>query len=162
MQIEIVNLTKFRIDKKYFQKIGEFILEKLKQSKDVEISLVFAGDARMRALNKKYRRKDKTTDVLSFSYQNKINPPQPSFAKGGSPPPFFYKGKPEEIFGEIVISIPQAKKQARQRGYPLKRELSELFTHGILHLAGYDDEKEKDCDVMIEKQEEILAHLSTK
>jgi probable rRNA maturation factor len=147
--VEITNLTRFRIDKKYFQKIGEFIFKKLKQSKDVEVSLVFVGDARMRNLNRIYRNIDRTTDVLSFLYIDKkihLNSP----LRGGG------------VMGEIVISVPRAKKQAQQRGYPLKRELSELFTHGILHLAGYDDEEEKDYDVMIEKQEEILVYLSTK
>ena len=136
MNIEINNFTKSRVDKKYFQKIGEIVLKKLKQPKNVGISLVFVGDKRIKRLNKKYRGKNKTTDVLSFAYQEK------------------------EFLGDIIISIPQAKKQAKTRSYPLKRELLELFVHGILHLVGYEDETEKGYREMIEKQNEILGYLN--
>lgn len=139
LQIDITNLTKVKIDKKYFQKIGEIVLRKLKQSKGVKVSLVFVNDAEMRKLNKKYRGMDKTTDVLSFNYQD---------------------GKSASSFGEIVISISQAKKQATKRSYPLKCELSELFVHGILHLVGYEDEEDKDYERTMKKQKEILHSLA--
>ena len=166
MIIEISNFSGNRIDKKYFQKIGKVILKKLGQPKNMEIrtrslrsrnlvsslgseiSLVFVGDARMKGLNKKYRGIDKTTDVLSFAYQDVKIPPSPPFVKGG-----------EKLLGEIVISVPQAKTQAKRRSYPLKAELTELFVHGILHLAGYDDETEREYERMTGKQEAILKHL---
>lgn len=138
MGVEIVNLTKSKIDKKYFRKIGEIILRKSKQSKDAEISLVFVGDARMRALNKKYRKADKTTDVLSFLYSEE---------------------SAKEISGEIIISVPQAERQAKGQSYPLKRELLALFVHGILHLAGYEDETKSGYKKMMDKQEEIVKSL---
>ena len=139
MRIEIVDLTKSRIDKKYFQKSGEIVLRKLKAVAENEVSLVFIGDARMRALNKKYRGIDKTTDVLSFFY-------------GGD--------GPRDILGEIVISVPRARKQAKEQSYPLRRELLALFLHGILHLVGYEDETERGYKKMVEKQEEILRSLN--
>jgi probable rRNA maturation factor len=161
LKIEIANLTKNSVNKKYFQEIGEVVLRRIKQPQNVEVSLVFVGDARMKNLNRTYRNIDKTTDVLSFCYEDKKISFNPPFLKEKNLSPLFNGGS-GGILGEIVISIPQAKKQARQRGYPLKRELSELFVHGILHLVGYDDEREEDYNIMIEKQEEILAYLSTK
>ncbi len=134
---EIVNATKFRIDKEYFKKLGEKVSKELGLPKKTEIDMIFVGDAEMRKLNKKYRGIDKTTDVLSFFYDEK------------------------DLLGELFISVPQAKKPAREKSYPLKRELSELFVHGILHLTGYEDEKEKDYRVMIKKQEEVLAVLNS-
>ncbi len=159
MIIGVSNLTSYKIDKKYFQKIGEIVLKKLKQPQSAEVSLVFVGDAKMKGLNKKYRGKNKTTDVLSFAYGDIKNPPQPSFVKGGSKVPSFFKGRLGGILGEIVISVPQAKKQAKERSYPLKRELLELFVHGILHLVGYKDETEKEYKRMLKKQEEIVKFL---
>ncbi|MBI4812781.1 rRNA maturation RNase YbeY [Candidatus Falkowbacteria bacterium] len=137
--IEIRNLTRSIIDQCFFQKVGKIVLKKLGQSENFEVSLVFVGDARMRALNKKYRGIDKTTDVLSF----------------------FYGGEgPGDMLGEIVISIPQAKKQAKKQSYPLKRELLALFAHGILHLSGYEDETKRGYEKMMRKQEELLESLS--
>jgi len=135
MQIEIVNLTKNRIDEKHFKRIGEIVLKKLKQPEDAEVSLVFVGDVKMKGLNKKYRGINKTTDVLSFVYNQ------------------------NNFLGEIVISISTAKKQAIKRSYPLKRELSELFVHGILHLVGYEDETQDGYSRMLKKQKDILAFL---
>lgn len=167
--IEVINLTKIKIDKEYFQKIGRVVFKKLKlseksairtcslrsqnlvSSRCSKISLAFINDAEMKKWNKIYRGKNKTTDVLSFSYKNKKIHPDPSRIKRGTS-----SLQKEGMIGEIVISISQAKKQAKKRGYPLKRELSELFVHGILHLVGYNDEKKEDYEKMIKKQEEIL------
>jgi len=83
-----------------------------------EIALVFVGDAAMRKLNKTYRRKDKTTDVLSF--------------------PLNAKAPDGRLYvGDIVISVPQAARQARRLGHGLERELGILVIHGFLHLLGY-------------------------
>jgi probable rRNA maturation factor len=148
VKIEVVNLTKSRIDKKYFQKIGGIVLAKLKKPENAELSLVFVGDAGMKKLNKEYRGINKTTDVLSFFYgEGKIHP-NPPLQKGGV-----------GLLGEIIISMPQAKRQAKEKSYPLKRELSELFVHGILHLVGYEDETEEGYQRIIKKQKEILEHL---
>ena len=102
--VEVANLTNSKINIKYFQKIGEVVLRKLKQPKDAEVSLVFVGDAQMKSLNKKYRGINKATDVLSFIYNE------------------------NNFLGEIVISVPTAKKQAAKRSYPLKTEFNRLHT----------------------------------
>lgn len=159
MIIEIANLTRERIDKKYFQRIGEIVLKKLKQPKDTEISLAFVGDAEMKKWNKKYRGINKTTDVLSFDYRDMKIPPFLPLKKGGKFLPPFSKDGWGGFVGEIVISIPQAKKQAIKRSYPLKTELSELFVHGILHLVGYEDETQAGYSRMLKKQKEILESL---
>jgi len=78
----------------------------------------------MRALNKQYRGKNGTTDVLSFP------------AREGP----FADVRPE-LLGDIVISIPLAEKQARSAGHSLNREIEMLLIHGLLHLLGYDHER---------------------
>jgi len=80
-----------------------------------ELSVLFCGDARMRALNRHYRGKDRPTDVLAFP------------GDGGA-------------LGDIVISLPYASREARRRGQRRAEELDRLLLHGYLHLLGYDHE----------------------
>ena len=82
-----------------------------------ELSLVLAGDALLRRLNREYRGKDKTTDVLSFP------------GDGG-----------EAGLGDIVISVANAERNARRLGRTLAQELDVLALHGFLHVLGYDHE----------------------
>lgn len=70
----------------------------------------------MRSLNHRYRRVDRSTDVLAFPA-----------GEGG-------------VLGDIVVSVPYAARQARQRGEPVSREMDRLLVHGYLHLLGYDHE----------------------
>jgi probable rRNA maturation factor len=82
-----------------------------------EISVVLCGDARMRSLNRRYRKKDQTTDVLSF--------------EGAGA---------DEGIGDIVISVSTAARNARRFGRGLDQELEILALHGFLHTLGYDHE----------------------
>lgn len=94
-----------------------------------EISIVLVGDNKIKELNKKYRKTNRVTDVLAFDY------------------------------GEIFICLPQAKRQAKQLGHSLKKELAILLIHGILHLAGYDDETSREYDIMKKEQDDIFLKL---
>jgi probable rRNA maturation factor len=80
------------------------------------MTVAIVPDARVRALNHRYRRKDQATDVLSFT-----------------------AGEPGEL-GDVVIAAGVAARQARQAGHPLAVELRVLTLHGLLHLLGYDHE----------------------
>lgn len=93
------------------------------------LSLLLVGDRFMRRLNRLYRRKDRTTDVLAFP----ITPTRPSPLRGG--------GLGRGLLGDIVISLPQAERQAAQAGHTLEREMAVLVIHGVLHLLGYDHER---------------------
>jgi len=86
---------------------------------DPEVTLAFVGERAIRTLNRKFMKKDKPTDVLSF----------PLGEKG--PDGKFY-------LGDIVIAVPVAARQAREKGHSLDRELRLLAIHGFLHLLGYD------------------------
>ena len=96
-----------------------------------EIALVFVGSQAIRTLNRKFLKKDKPTDVLSF-------PIGETGADGN-----FY-------LGDIVIGVPVADKQSRQKGHSLEKELKFLILHGFLHLLGYDH------SAGIEEQERIM------
>jgi len=92
------------------------------------MTIAIVSDARVRALNRQYRRKDKATDVLSF----------PAFASG------LRRGGPDERghLGEVVIASGVAARQARAAGHSLGTELRVLALHGLLHLLGYDHERD--------------------
>ena len=91
-------------------------------TKATGVSIVLAGDAGVRRLNREFRGKDASTDVLSF-------PSGVSELPDGTRP-----------LGEIVISVPQAERQAEAAGHSLASELRLLVIHGYLHLLGYDHE----------------------
>jgi probable rRNA maturation factor len=86
------------------------------------VAIVLAGDTTVRRLNRDFRGKDKTTDVLAFPAGGD------AFPDGTRP------------LGEIVVSVPQAVRQAKEQGHSVAREIRLLVLHGYLHLLGYDHE----------------------
>jgi probable rRNA maturation factor len=90
------------------------------------VSIALVSDARSRALNKRYRRVDRATDVLSFS------------ADAGAESRF-----PNPLLGDIVIARGVASRQAREAGHSELTELRVLALHGLLHLLGYDHDGDK-------------------
>ena len=83
-----------------------------------DISVVVTNDAAIQILNRQYRSKDAPTDVLAFPLGDGLQAREP--------------------FGDVVISLDAAKRQARDYGAPLSDELTRLLIHGTLHLCGYD------------------------
>jgi len=117
----------------------------LKIKNNFELSISIIGDREIRALNKKYRRKDKVTDVLSFSQKEGQD--------------IFWPKEEGDYLGDILICWPQLKRQARQYGKSLKAEFSLLLIHGFLHLLGYDDKTDKGSLEMDKLQTKILKKL---
>jgi probable rRNA maturation factor len=110
----------------WIKRLSTLVLKKAKGAvfeKGAELSVVLTGDGEVRKLNRLYRKKDKTTDVLSFPLLEGKR-----LKAGKNPIPL----------GDVVISIPQTRRQARQQGKDFRGELALLLTHGILHLLGYD------------------------
>jgi len=93
----------------------------------------------IRSLNRRYRGKDSATDVLSFSFREGV-----------------YAGVQPDVLGDIVISVPQASRQASKAGHSLERELDILLIHGLLHLVGYDHERGGDEAVRMQRRERAL------
>jgi probable rRNA maturation factor len=101
------------------------------------VSLVFVDDARMHELNRRFRGVDAPTDVISFGVEE----------------------DDEERTGEIVISTDTALRQVQESGRTLDREIAWLVSHGMLHIAGMDDETEEDLEQMLVIQRRILARM---
>lgn len=129
--IEINNLTTVKIDKEFFKEITEKILEGEKK-KEANLSIALVGQGRIRELNKRYRGKNRITDVLAFPNR-------------------------ELGLGEIVICLREVKKNAKRFSSTFEKELARVLIHGILHLLGYDHEKSKtETKKMEEKQNYYL------
>ena len=130
-------------------KICERVLKE--DFKDVYVSINFVRDEEIQKLNREFRNIDKVTDVLSFPNLNKSsNEKLKKFSK-------FADFDTNLLFlGDIVISKNVAKKQAREYGHSLKREVCFLALHGFLHLLGFDPIKEEEEKVMIKLQNKIL------
>jgi len=103
-----------------------------------EVQVAFISDEDMRALNKRFRRIDRTTDVLSFGEAI------PARDRGPGAVAHFERLRAENggrfDLGEILISPEQAKRQAQRRKRPVVEEVAFLAAHGVLHLLGYEDE----------------------
>ena len=123
MSVEVVNRQrKAAVDNEKWREFAERAL-KVVPAGDVGVTVAFVSDRRMRELNRMWRRKVGTTDVLSFpSAQDEFEK-----AEGLS-------------LGDVVISVEQAARQARAHKLKLDEEIAQLILHGLLHLCGYDHE----------------------
>lgn len=111
---------------------------------DRDLSVVFVHDDRMRVLNRDYRSKDRSTNVLAFSQRQT------------------YPGEPEtRMLGDVVVSLPTAAREAGELGQSLEERVVFLLAHGLLHLLGYDHEGPASQRLCMERRErEILSHLA--
>ena len=109
-----------------------------------EAGIVITGDATVRDLNRRYRGEDTPTDVLSFALSE-------GTAEFVLPP-----GKSTRL-GEVVISLPAARRQAKQARHSLEREVALLLVHGLLHLLGYDHATDDDARAMRSRESALLA-----
>jgi probable rRNA maturation factor len=126
-----------------------------------DVSVVIADDDTLRGLNEHHRGLDEDTDVLSFSfshhgkYYGDDGPPSwRSEAVGFVTPP----GEQASL-GEVIISYPQAVRQAAELGRSTEQELASLLVHGILHLSGYDHMESDEEAEMKGREAEILARV---
>jgi probable rRNA maturation factor len=110
-----------------------------------QLSVRVVSDAAIRQLNRRYRMKDRTTDVLSFRYEEAKDFPEPP-------------SKVKEL-GDIVISLPQVRRQAKEIGRSPAAELALMVVHGTLHLMGHDHETVAQENQMFGLQHDVLARL---
>lgn len=114
----------------FLEKIASFL-----SPKDVE--LIFVDSKEMQEINLEQRKQDKSTDVLSFPLEN-IDEKLP--------------------LGSIVINTELAKSKAKELGHSYEEEISLLFIHAMLHLLGFDHEKDR--GEMREREKELIEHFN--
>jgi probable rRNA maturation factor len=93
---------------------------------DAELSVLLTGDDQIRELNRVYRKKDRPTDVLAFPMNE------------GRAPRASRRGPGPRLLGDVVVSVPTARHQAKQTGRAAVEEVTMLLAHGLLHLLGWD------------------------
>ena len=125
-----------------------------------QMSLLITDDDTVRGLNARFRGLDEVTDVLSFSsehaghWEGESEPPGETGGVDFVLPP----GEPLPL-GEVIVSYPQAQRQAEERGAPLEHELALLVVHGVLHLTGHDHLDPEETALMQSKERSVLATL---
>ncbi|MCL4257331.1 MAG: rRNA maturation RNase YbeY [Anaerolineales bacterium] len=138
----------FHIDSRYAahkfeRKLKQAVQATLQHQRapQAELTVVLTGDARLRALNRQYRGMDKPTDVLSFGDIDQLS-------ESGN-----------LYLGDVVISVPRARAQAKAAGHSLHAELQLLAVHGALHLLGHDHASPAQRRKMWAAQDAILDEL---
>ncbi len=129
-----------------FDEIFEIIKKTLNKNEDYELSVSFVDDNHIKNINKDYRNLDESTDVISFAIMDDdiiIHNLEDNFD-----------------LGDIFISIDTAKEQAKSLNQSLEKEIEFLFTHGVLHLFGYDHIEKEDEDEMFSLQREIIYEVN--
>lgn len=147
--IEIANLTKKRIDPDLVKKIVRKTVKKAEVDLDLlDISVVFVGEAEIGKINWKYRKKKKSTDVLSFNLDSGYNKNR----KVLEGPPASMR----EAFraGELVLCPNVIAKNTRESKVKFERELAFVLAHGVLHVLGWRHGKK-----MYNLQDEIIMHI---
>jgi probable rRNA maturation factor len=115
-------------------------LEQQRVKQPVELTIVITGNAQLRALNRAFRHVDAPTDVLSFASDDHISP--------------------DALYlGDVIISYPQARAQAKAGGHAVKAELQLLTVHGVLHLLGHDHYTEAEKNKMWQAQAAVLKKI---
>jgi probable rRNA maturation factor len=118
----------------------------------VEIGLVITGQEKIRELNRLYLEEDAPTDVLSFPMM------EPDIGESGfiTPPDSALR------LGEVIISYPQAKQQAKEHEHTVKKEIAVLIVHGVLHLLDYDHDTPGHRRVMRKREAAIMKIIEEK
>jgi probable rRNA maturation factor len=138
-------LKRFAVRQAALVRVTELVLAAVGERQS-ELSLELVGDRRMRRLNRVYRKKDRTTDVLAFPMREGRVPHASNLAS--------------DMLGDVVISVPAALRQASEGGRPLDDEIVLLLVHGVLHLCGYDHERSKrEAARMRGRERELLRAL---
>ena len=143
--ISVNNLTKNKVSAVFLKKVAKIVLKgenirtsslRSKIKKDKDLSIVLIGPTKIKELNQKYRKKNQTTNVLSF--------------EGG-----------KDFLGEIVICPNIIKKNAANLKSNFKKELTFVLIHGLLHLLGYDHERsKKEAEIMDKKTRKHLFKIN--
>ena len=145
IHLSVSNISRCHfLSEKKLKKIVEFIFDSV-GVKNANIAIVFSSDRQITRLNYLYRRKNRPTDVLSFSMREGM-----------------HLKKDSSVLGDIIISVDRAKKQAARFNSTFKKEMYLYIIHGILHLLGYDDEKPSSRKRMQRRETEILNKLCKK
>lgn len=147
MVLDFVNQGPEKYDsfEEVFNELFIKIFKTLKLKGEYITDVTIVNNEQIHEINRDYRNVDRPTDVISFAFLDEESERE-------------LKGGPISL-GQIIISFEKAEEQANEYGHSLLREMSFLFTHGMLHLLGYDHMKKEDEVIMFGLQDKILGDL---
>ncbi|MCH4287284.1 MULTISPECIES: rRNA maturation RNase YbeY [Bacillota] len=151
MEINITNQSsqkKWSRYKKDFLLIAQRAQEVLKLEDEYSMSVIFVDPEEIHEINKTYRNIDRPTDVISFALRDEADD--------------YEMMEEDNELGDIFINIQAIVDQASEYGHSMRREVCFLFTHGLLHLLGYDHMCEEDEKQMFALQDVILDDIVPK
>ncbi|MDA9643381.1 rRNA maturation RNase YbeY [Candidatus Pelagibacter sp.] len=141
------NLWSKKIKKKsiFFNSIVSLLPKKFRFiKKKVYLTILLSNNKNIKKLNKKFRKKNKPTDILSFPYEKKVNVKKTTY------------------LGDIIISYEFINKPKTLSDLEFKNKVIKIFIHGYLHLMGYDHIKLKDFNKMFKEEEKIYKIIQSK
>ncbi len=153
--IKINTISNNKAWRRYLKNPNSFVESKIKnlnkkikryKTNNIFCTLLLSGDDEIKKLNKKFRKKNKTTDILSFPFYNKKQLVQK------------LKREKEVYLGDIIINLNRIKNKKNRTIFKL--EFNKLWIHGLVHLFGYDHKKDKDFNNMIKIEKEFLSYLT--
>ncbi len=161
VRIQIFEEFSDSVSPEWIRSVADSVLSIEPEWSRENVSVVIADDESVAELNRAHRGLNDTTDVLSFSnnhsgqyYGEDDSPnPEPDGAEFVLPPGY------QTDLGEVIISYPQVGRQAREAGHTVQKELAIMLAHGILHLLGYDHEREAEAAEMLSIQNRAMAAL---
>lgn len=135
------HIRSITVDRVRLLRLAQAVLAEAGESSS-DLGLSFIGDRRMRHLNRRFRGKDRSTDVLAFAAREACMP----HVGLRTPRPL----------GDVVISVPTAMSQAKEAQRSLDEEIAVLLVHGVLHLCGYDHERSKEEALRMQRRERLV------
>ena len=151
MEINVTNQSsqkKWSRYKKDFVMIATRAQEVLKLEEEYSMSVIFVDPEEIHQINKTYREIDRPTDVISFALRDEADD--------------YEMMEDDNELGDIFINVQAIVDQASEYGHSMRREVCFLFTHGLLHLLGYDHMCEEDEKKMFALQDVILDDIVPK
>jgi probable rRNA maturation factor len=141
MKVSITSESRYPVDRSRVRKTVKNVLEVhgVLEGKEVEVDICFVGDRKMKSLNQEYLDRDRTTDVLSFSLVEENR----EIGKDKTKEDFVSSPDGVLRLGEVIVSYPQARKQAKENSLLVDEEVDRLVEHGLLHLLGIHHEGDR-------------------
>ncbi len=151
--VNVVDLqNRIRVDKKYIERVARKTVSLGNKNRResgpgrCEVEIIFVNNSYIKRLNKRYRKVNRATDVIAFPMEE-----DEKMARSLHFSPC--------LLGDVFISTERAKVQAKYFRHSVKKEVTILTIHGVLHLLRYDHEKKEDRRVMKQKEEEVLNRI---
>ena len=150
IEMSFYNETNYdKYNEEYFLNLSQVIFNHLRLNNYFIFDITIVTLDEIHRINKVYRNIDRPTDVISFAFEDEVEGENKIIRNDNLP----------RTLGEIFICYEKCQMQSEEYGHSLDREMAFLFTHGLLHLLGYDHMNEEDEKIMFKIQDEIMDLL---